>query len=298
MRIRKTGAEALQSKLKELSFFNGTLNAKIDSKTEKACLDYLADVEAKGKMPSSTQGWKSWNRDRQVVACFQLVIEADGIEAGPIDGYYGSLTRTGADIFIQRYQGIQVVDFSAIEVKKTNPHNFPVEGSSDFYARYGKVRIIPGPKPNCSPVSSRLTNVACPWKLRFTWELSSHRNYFRVHEEVAESLESVIAKIWDHYGMDGVKEFKLDYFGGDNNCRYKRGTTTKTLKNVSTHAYGIAIDFNDPENGLHTSTLSSKPPSLAHPDLISFWEFWEEEGWYSLGRHENRDWMHVQAAWR
>ena len=298
MRIRKSGAKALQSKLKELGLLDDIVDGVLGDKSKRACADYLNSMEASGELPDPAANWKAWDQERQVVACFQLIILQDGIEVGPVDGYYGSVTRVGADKFIQRYRNLSVVDFSEIEIVEANPHNFPKEGSSEFYDRFGKVILDGGNKPNCSPVSSRMVNVQCPWKLRFTWDLDSSRSYFRVHREVAPSLKAIVENIWGHYGADGVKEFRLDYFGGDNNCRFKRGTTAKTHKNVSTHAYGIAIDFNDPQNGLNTSTYSENPPSLAHPDLAKFWQFWEAEGWYSLGRHENRDWMHVQAAWR
>ena len=32
------------------------------------------------------------------------------------------------------------------------------------------------------------------------------------------------------------------------------------------------------------------------PEYETSWWFWEEEGWVSLGRTKNPDWMHVQAA--
>jgi len=31
-------------------------------------------------------------------------------------------------------------------------------------------------------------------------------------------------------------------------------------------------------------------------DCEAFWKAWEEEGWLSLGRSRNFDWMHVQAC--
>lgn len=35
---------------------------------------------------------------------------------------------------------------------------------------------------------------------------------------------------------------------------------------------------------------------FAHPDYDAWWRCWEAEGWVSLGRARDFDWMHVQAA--
>ncbi|MCF8078467.1 MAG: hypothetical protein K9K88_04215 [Desulfobacterales bacterium] len=35
---------------------------------------------------------------------------------------------------------------------------------------------------------------------------------------------------------------------------------------------------------------------FARTEYDAWWRLWEEEGWVSLGRQRNFDWMHVQAA--
>jgi len=37
---------------------------------------------------------------------------------------------------------------------------------------------------------------------------------------------------------------------------------------------------------------------FAKPEYEQWWKFWEEEGWVSLGRLKNYDWMHAQSARR
>jgi hypothetical protein len=93
------------------------------------------------------------------------------------------------------------------------------------------------------------------------------------------------------YGDEGIKKHGLDRYGGSFNCRKKRGSSTAW----STHGWGISIDWFPSKNKLK---WDSDKASLAHPDLDPWWEAWEKEGWLSLGRSENRDWMHVQAAKR
>jgi hypothetical protein len=61
----------------------------------------------------------------------------------------------------------------------------------------------------------------------------------------------------------------------------------------SMHSWGIAIDFDPERNRLNWNSGEAR---LAKPDCIPFWQAWEAEGWVSLGRTRDFDWMHVQAA--
>jgi hypothetical protein len=61
----------------------------------------------------------------------------------------------------------------------------------------------------------------------------------------------------------------------------------------SVHSFGAAIDFLPDENQLK---WGKDKASLARPEYEAFWEIWENEGWMSLGRRKNYDWMHVQAT--
>jgi hypothetical protein len=59
------------------------------------------------------------------------------------------------------------------------------------------------------------------------------------------------------------------------------------------HSWGIAIDFDPMRNQLKWGRDKAR---LAKPDAKKFWQAWERQGWVSLGRRKNYDWMHVQAA--
>ncbi|AFL51378.1 hypothetical protein ABIE78_002797 [Sinorhizobium fredii] len=61
----------------------------------------------------------------------------------------------------------------------------------------------------------------------------------------------------------------------------------------SMHSWGIAMDFDPERNQLHAYKPSAR---LSHSDAVPFWVAWESEGWLSLGRARDFDWMHVQAA--
>jgi hypothetical protein len=59
------------------------------------------------------------------------------------------------------------------------------------------------------------------------------------------------------------------------------------------HSWGIALDFDPDRNQLSWG----KPKALfSGVGYLPFWQAWEAEGWVSLGRKRDFDWMHVQAA--
>ena len=80
----------------------------------------------------------------------------------------------------------------------------------------------------------------------------------------------------------------LDLWGGCHNIRPIRGGTRR-----SAHSWGIAIDFDSDRNQLHWGRDKA---TFAKPEYDYWWKYWEEEGWVSLGRIRNFDWMHLQAA--
>jgi len=59
------------------------------------------------------------------------------------------------------------------------------------------------------------------------------------------------------------------------------------------HSWGIAVDYDPVKNKLKWGRDKA---SLPKGEYDMWWKFWEEEGWVSLGRQRNFDWMHVQAA--
>jgi hypothetical protein len=129
-----------------------------------------------------------------------------------------------------------------------------------------------------------------PYPLRLSWDLNTTVSRIACHEKVAPSLGRVLAGVLDHYGPDAVRELRLDRFGGCYNPRKKRGGTS-----WSTHAWGIALDFDPERNRLQWGRDRAV---FARPVYDRWWELWEAEGWISLGRVANFDWMHVQAARR
>jgi hypothetical protein len=127
-----------------------------------------------------------------------------------------------------------------------------------------------------------------PYPLRLSWETNTTVQRTRCHAKVKDSLARVLTNVLAAYGQQRIRELRLDLFGGGYNLRDKRGGSS-----LSTHAWGIAFDFDPDRNQLKWTRDRA---SFARPEYDAWWKCWEDEGWVSLGRTRNYDWMHVQAA--
>jgi hypothetical protein len=131
------------------------------------------------------------------------------------------------------------------------------------------------------------TSLALPYPMRLAWDKGEIVRKISIHEKCHDSALRVLIRVADHYGTK-VSQLGLDLFGGCLNVRKMRGGSAWSM-----HSWGIAIDFDPERNQLKWGRDRAR---LAQPDCEMFWKFWEEEGWISLGRAKNYDWMHVQAA--
>ena len=138
------------------------------------------------------------------------------------------------------------------------------------------------------PGSPPIKKVRCPWQLRLAWDKSEVITHVGVHAKVADSVGDVFEKVHAHYGAAELTRLRLNLYGGSFFARKKRGGST-----WSTHAWAVALDWDPERNQLKWGRDRA---SLDHSDYNFWWRAWEAEGWVSLGRTRNFDWMHVQAA--
>jgi hypothetical protein len=124
--------------------------------------------------------------------------------------------------------------------------------------------------------------------MRIAWNLRQKVNSTLCHEQVADSAARVFNRVLDHYGEVKIVDLHLDLFGGCYNKRPIRGGSRWSL-----HSWGIAFDFDPSRNRLRWGRDRA---AFAKPEYKAWWQIWEEEGWLSLGRERNFDWMHVQTA--
>lgn len=274
--MKKSEVRVIQSVLSEKGIYTGHIDGLRGNQSDLAIHAFLSD-QSDGIAGDT---WPDWSAARKAVAALQLLCLENDLDAGVVDGFYGPQTEAAAGLLLQlRSSGDIRRDYVDIEPVRENPHGFPQETEQALNDHYGSICDLP------------LVKIECPWQLRLDWDLTTSVRTISVHAMLGESLSNILEKVYSHYGQEGVKLYGLDRYGGSYNCRKKRGG----MHAWSTHAWGIAIDWYPSRNKLQ---WRSDKASLAHSDLDYWWEAWEQEGWLSLGRMENRDWMHVQAAKR
>jgi hypothetical protein len=139
------------------------------------------------------------------------------------------------------------------------------------------------------PVGENMTKLELPYKLKLAWETGTTLTKISCNQKVAKSLYTIFENTLKAYGEKEVARLKLDMFGGCVNVRKMRGGSSWSI-----HSWGAAVDLNPDNNQLKWG----KPrATFSKAEYNDFWKIVETEGWTSLGRARNFDWMHFQAAY-
>ena len=109
---------------------------------------------------------------------------------------------------------------------------WPKQTTSELNKYYGKV-------------GTNQTKLELPYTMTIAWNKAQKVNRITVHEKVHDSAKRVFDRIADHYSPEEIVKHGLDLFGGSLNVRKIRGGNR-----WSTHAWGIAIDFDPIRNQL------------------------------------------------
>jgi peptidoglycan hydrolase-like protein with peptidoglycan-binding domain len=238
----------------------------------------------------------------------QSRLTAHGFPVGPIDGDIGPLTIAALETF-QKAKGLPVtskVDAATEAALRLSSSAVPQQGATGVPNRDPAAeKPSPVPKPGTparynnwprqpdvpkfyGQVGTNQKIIEIPFDMYLTWPPYQRVRRMSLHTKVADSALRVFENIATIYNARERAEIGIDKFGGSLNVRkMRRGTT------YSMHSWGIAIDFDPARNGLDVHSPQAR---LSHADAIPFWKAWETEGWISLGRARNFDWMHVQAA--
>lgn len=210
-----------------------------------------------------------WIDTRCRIALEQRLMAEAGIDTGAIDGLAGPQTRIALEQWQDRLRG------------KT-PRAAEIAHQPALFPRQRDVRAFYG-EPGQNQVMLDL-----PFPMRLAWDRDTVIRRFSIHAKAHESAARAFARIRDRYGDAALRALGLDLFGGCLNVRKMRGGTS-----LSMHSWGIAIDVDPAHNALRWGRDRAR---MAGPDYAAFLDIWEDEGWISLGRERNYDWMHVQAA--
>ncbi len=226
-----------------------------------------------GSLPAD---WRDWNPRRKAVCYLQLLCRERSIEVGAIDGFWGPQTDYAVGVLGHLTEhGALPRPWRDDLPLDANPNIWPRRTEAELIAYYGE----PG---------SHQAGLDLPYQHRIAWNPRQTVTRFTCHEKVRDSIRRVLEGVLDHYGRDRIRELHLDRWGGCLNVRKERGGTQ-----WSAHSWGIAVDYDPSGNQL---TWGRDRALFAKPEYDAWWRLWEEEGWTSLGRTKNYDWMHVQAA--
>lgn len=264
MKVNKDMVKLIQEQLNK----RWGLSLKVDGDPGKNTMNALAQVNA---IPTH------WDKDRKLIGFIQHVCTVEGINAGPVDGYWGPQTEYGYEQLKVKLAAGSVPppwrDDEGIGAAPTT-NDWPIQTQSELIKFYGAV-------------GTNQTKVVVPYSLKIAWATEKTITKFTCHEKVADSIARILTRVKDHYG-DQIEPLGLDLWGGCLNVRPMRGGTK-----YSTHSWGMAIDWDPTRNQLR---WGKDKANFAKPEYDMWWKLWEEEGWVSLGRARNYDWMHVQAA--
>ena len=215
-----------------------------------------------------------------------------GFDPGPADGILGPRTRAAIHACQDWHQEVagsdDVDDILWPDIPLPDRDEDPPEAvpgqANPVWPREADVPKFYG------AMGQHLKRLELPYKMRLAWDRDEWISGFSVHEKAHDSASRAFARIAETFDETRRRDLGLDVFSGCVSApRPKRGS-----KNVwSMHSWAIAIDFDNARNQLRWGRDKAR---LGQPDAREFWEIWESEGWLSLGRAKNYDWMHVQAA--
>ena len=260
--MKKT-IEFIQKELKKKGLYHGEADGIAGSGT----------IGALAMVPGLDKGW---SLKRRIIGCIQLLCQENGINPGSIDGYWGHNTENAYDEYIYLLaHGTPPEPWRPEGLPDKNPNVWPRQYTNVFSDTYGQR-------------GQHLVRIELPYPHKLAWNTTRTINSYYCHKKVKDSLGRILKKVVDNYGMDDIRKLRLDLWGGCYNERQIRGGSKWSM-----HSWAIAIDYDPARNKLKWGRDRA---TFARPEYDKWWELWEAEGWVSLGRQRNFDWMHIQAA--
>ncbi|MBX9467194.1 MAG: peptidoglycan-binding protein [Rhizobium sp.] len=228
----------------------------------------------------------------------QSRLTAHGYAVGPINGSLDAVTIAAIKAF-QKARGLETTgkaDGSTVAMLRNPSSAVLPESRAGIPSRDAEVAEATRnhwPRQNeClafyGAVGTGQVQIEIPFDMVLAWDRSVRIRKMTLHAKVADSARRVFSNIANLYSPQDRAGLGLDVFGGSLNVRRMRGGSAYSM-----HSWGIAVDFDPERNQLNWKAPKAR---LSHADALPFWKAWEAEGWLSLGRARDFDWMHIQAA--
>ncbi len=257
--------KSVQRAMAAAGHYRGSIDGKYGPGSRAAARAFII---ARGH---AATGWS----DQRVRAAVEQVMLADlGFYHAKIDGIAGPASQAA----VEKWQDYLTFDRKPLPAKEVKPP----KGAPQVWPRQSEVIKFYG-----QPGENQ-TMLETPYPLYLDWALGTRVERFSIHEKCHDSAKRVMERVLDHYGPEAIHQLGLDQFGGCLAVRKMRNG-----KAMSMHSWGIAIDWDADRNPLRATSQTAR---LARPEYAPFLDLWEAEGWTSLGRSRNFDWMHVQAT--
>jgi hypothetical protein len=214
---------------------------------------------------------------------WQLFLQSAGYKVHPADGAFGPITERETLKF-QAANGLKpdgIVGPKTWQFITTVSNNTPLSQKWPKQDYKSMVNFY-------GPVGENQTSLDLPYKLKLAWNLNTSLSRVTCNQKITKSLYTIFEKTLKTYGEKEIEKLRLNVFGGCLNVRKMRGGSSWSI-----HSWGAAIDL-DPDN--NQLKWGRDEASFAKKEYEDFWKIVESEGWTSLGRSRNFDWMHFQAA--
>lgn len=255
---------SIQQSLKDAGVYFGPIDGIIGEKSILAAQNALGRAGIR---------FTKWPDSRVMIAYQQLMMHNLGFDVGTVDGIVGPSTRFALEQWQNHLRSVPAKHENQSELHPNGPIKlWPTQREvPQFFGSVG--------------ANQELVQPAYQFYL---YDTRTKVNHISLHKKVAASFLRVTTRVLEVYGNKRIRELHLDRYFGSLNVRKMRGGSSWSM-----HSWGIAIDFDANRNQLRWGRDKA---AFARPEYDDWWAIWEREGWVSLGRERNYDWMHVQAA--
>ena len=163
---------------------------------------------------------------------------------------------------------------------------WPHQNTKELTAFYGDPDTNDDGMPDATWEAKNITRIIPPYPMFLAWNGKPLKT-ISIHRNCADSLMRCLIRIGNEIPPDKRAKYGLDQYGGGYNFRPMRG-----LAQLSTHAYGCAIDLAPVQNPL--GKLWRQNSNMMPLDAV---DIFRRENWVWGGDFKGRpDAMHFQSA--